>query len=290
MRRIAILGCENSHADQFLNFIKNYSDFLDIEVVGIYSDEKEPAERLSKLFGINVLENYDSAVGMVDGIVITARHGDNHIKYALPYINDGIPMFIDKPFTVNETDAVKFGKLLKEKNVPITGGSSLAKEEFVCQLSEEAKAEADGKTIGGFVRAPLDANSQYGGFFFYAQHLTEMVMKIFGNDPISVRSAVCDNKRTVLFRYSDFDVTGLFVENNYVYYAARFAEQSCNSKQLNLRDSKCFFNEFMEFYKLLCGEEQKKSYEDFVKPVFIMNAIYRSFESGKEEKVGSFEL
>ena len=46
----------------------------------------------------------------------------------------------------------------------------------------------------------------------------------------------------------------------------------------------------MDFYKLLCGEAQTKSYEDFIKPVFVMNAINRSFKSGKEEKVGSFEL
>ena len=84
MKKIAILGCENSHADQFLNFITKMPEFADIEIVGIYSDESAPTERLSKIFSVEKLENYDSAVGKVDGIVITARHGDNHMKYALP--------------------------------------------------------------------------------------------------------------------------------------------------------------------------------------------------------------
>ena len=34
MYKIAILGCENSHADSFLSFAKNDNEFSDIEVNG----------------------------------------------------------------------------------------------------------------------------------------------------------------------------------------------------------------------------------------------------------------
>ena len=51
-----------------------------------------------------------------------------------------------------------------------------------------------------------------------------------------------------------------------------------------------FYNEFMDFYKLLEGEEQKVSYEDFISPVFIMNAIERSLKSGKEEIITEYSL
>ena len=102
MYKVAILGCENSHANSFLNHVKStkYKDL--VEFVGVYSDEKEAAQKLSEEFGVYVAENYDEFVGKVDAIVITARHGDNHYKYAKPYIKSGIPMFIDKPITCTE--------------------------------------------------------------------------------------------------------------------------------------------------------------------------------------------
>ena len=84
MKRIAILGCENSHANAFLKFIREREEFSDVEVVGVYSDQKEAAEKLREQFGVPVLEDYGEAVGQIDGLIITARHGDNHYKYAKP--------------------------------------------------------------------------------------------------------------------------------------------------------------------------------------------------------------
>ena len=34
----------------------------------------------------------------------------------------------------------------------------------------------------------------------------------------------------------------------------------------------------------------EKSYEDFILPVFVMNAILRSYESGKKEEINKIEL
>ncbi len=290
MKRIVILGCENSHADQFLNFIKKNAEFSDVEVVGIYSDEIAPAERLAKIFNLKVMESYDSAVGQVDGVIITARHGDNHLKYAHPYIESGVPMFIDKPITIKEDEAIELGRLLKNASVKVSGGSSLAKEEFVCRLADDVGNETDGKTLGGFVRAPMNADEKYGGFYFYAQHLTEMVMKIFGRYPESVRATEYPDRINVTFFYKDYEVSGLFVYNNYLYYAARYAENGNVGENISLSGNNCFYNEFMEFYKLLSGEEQQISYEDFIAPVFVMNAICRSMNSGTEEKVRRFSI
>ena len=97
MKRIAILGCENSHANAFLKFIKEKEEFSDVEVVGVYSDRREAAEKLREQFGVPVLDNYADAVGRLDGLIITARHGDNHYKYAKPYIDSGIPCSSTSP-------------------------------------------------------------------------------------------------------------------------------------------------------------------------------------------------
>ena len=134
MKKIVFLGCENSHSSVFLGFINQDKRFSDIEVLGVYSHEKAPMENLNEKYGAKIMSSYDEAVEEADAIVVTARHGDNHYKYAAPYIKKGIPMFIDKPITVNEDEGVKFMRECKENGVRVTGGSCCIFEPGVVEL------------------------------------------------------------------------------------------------------------------------------------------------------------
>lgn len=289
MKRIAILGCENSHADAFLKFINGKEEFSDIEVVGVYSNEREAAEKLKEKFGVPVMEDYADAVGKIDGLIITARHGDNHCKYAMPYIDSGIPMFIDKPVTVSEEDALKLVRALIEKNVRVCGGSSLKHDLIVAQLKQESRSEYKGKTLGGYVRAPYQSENAYGGFYFYSQHLVEMVCEIFGRFPISVTATQNGGQIHVLFHYGDYDCVGLFCDEKYVYYVSRMSESGSSGYEV-VFTSDWYYREFKEFHDLLCGGDQPQSYEEFISPVFIMNAIERSLKSGREEMIPEIKL
>ncbi len=288
MKKIAILGCENSHADAFLAFIKEKEEFSDVEVVGVYSDDAAAAQKLNEKFGAPVMNDYTDAVGKVDGIMITARHGDNHFKYAKPYIDSGIPMFIDKPITVSESDALEFMAQLKKNNIPITGGSSLKQDAYVIKLKKDAEEEFGGKTIGGYVRAPYQAQNDYGGFFFYAPHLIEMVCEIFGKHPLSVTAKQNGKQIHVLFHYENYDCVGLFCDGNYVYYASRMHEKGADSSVVTFSKD-WYYREFKQFHGLLRGDEGE-DYSEFIAPVFVMNAVYRALASGETEAVGVPEV
>ena len=284
MKRIAILGCENSHADAFLKCIKEKEKFRDVSVIGVYSDDSSAAEKLNEKFGVPIMESYAEAVGKIDGLVITARHGDKHYKFAKPYIESGIPMFIDKPITINEDEAVEFMRELKMRGVRICGGSSLKQDEFVRKLKNERENELGGKTLGGYVCAPYQSENEHGGFYFYAQHLVEMVCEIFGRYPMSVTARKNGSQIHVLFHYTDYDCVGLFCDRNYIYYASRMSERGTSSFDIPATNE-WFEREFCEFYKLLSGGEQTTTYKDIAAPVFIMNAIDRALKSGREESV-----
>ena len=284
MKRIAVLGCENSHANAFLGFIKEKEEFADVEVVGVYSDEREAAEKLHDTFGVAVLDSFDDAVGNIDGLIITARHGKNHFKYAEPYIKSGVPMFIDKPFTVDGDEALAFAKLLKENGIRITGGSSLKHDVNVLALKAEHEQRADGETLGGFVRAPYQSENAYGGFYFYSQHLVEIVLEIFGRFPLAVSACKNGTNISVVFHYEAYDVSGLYTDGSYKYFAARMSQGGSSSRVITSTKD-WFYKEFSEFYEILSGGEQKAPYEEFVSPVLVMNAIERAVESGKREPV-----
>ena len=123
MYKIAILGCENSHANMFLDYIIKDKLYPDVEVIGVYSHEAEAAQKLSDQYGVYAAKSYDEFVGKADGIIVTARHGDRHYMYAKPYIATGIPMFIDKPVTVTEEDAINLKNDLIQNGVKVCGGS-----------------------------------------------------------------------------------------------------------------------------------------------------------------------
>ena len=289
MKRIAILGCENSHANAFLREIRENAAYADVQVVGVYSDDAEAAQKLHDAFDVPVLAHYADAAGQIDGLIITARHGDNHYKYAKPYMESGIPMFVDKPITVSEQDAYEFAAELAKNHVRVSGGSSLGQDTYVAQLRKAAVEQVGGRTLGGFVRAPYQSVNAYGGFYFYAQHLVEMVCEIFGRFPLSVTAKQNGDCIHVLFHYENFDCTGLFCDNNYNYAACRMSESGTECYAIP-STGEWFAREFAEFYGVLGGNPSPLSYAEFFSPVFIMNAIDRSLQSGREEVVGRIEL
>ena len=290
MKKIVILGCENSHADKFLAILKAEERFSDIEVIGVFSEEREAAEKLNATYGVRVMDTYDEAVGQVDGVIITARHGAQHYEYAKPYIPSGIPMFIDKPITADADEAVTFMRELRAAGVRVTGGSSLRIAPEVQALAEEARAEVGGKTVGGVIRTPIDPDPAYGGFWFYSQHLVEMVGEIFGRYPLSVRAFRKEMQTIVLFRFPEYDVMGQFSQKSWQYFASRFAETKTSAIDVTSRGAVWFPVELGFFADLLAGGAQQVSYDDFIAPVFVIDAIIRSLESGEEEAVRTYTV
>ncbi len=286
MYKIAILGCENSHANSFLKFIYNDKLYTDIEVVGVYSEDAQAANKLNEEYGVYVAKTYDEFVGNIDGVVITARHGDKHYEFAKPYIKTSIPMFIDKPITISEKEAIELKNDLIKNNVRVCGGSVCRFPQLVQDLKKAVAEKTYGEIYGGYLRAPVNMENEYGGFFFYSQHQIQVLGEIFGYYPNSVQTFVNGTVITCIVRYDDYDVTLEFTENSYLYYAGISCENGMEFSEYNFDG--CFEIEFDSFYKLLRGEEQYDTYDDFVAPVFILNAIDRSLKSLKEETVNRF--
>ena len=287
MKKVVILGCENSHADLFLQFLEEKPEFAGVQVVGVYSVEREAAEKLHQRFGVPVMETFGELAGQVDGVIVTARHGDKHYPFAKPYLEAGVTLFLDKPVAIQEADAILFLSKTRELGVKVTGGSCLRYAGVVAQAKAGHDAQEGGHTVGGVVRSPLNCDPQYGGFYFYAQHTVDMVMEIFGHRPESVQ--VCKDKnnvRTVIFHYADYNVVGVYTEGSSEYFALRFGVNGSQGGQVTGQQlGDCFYTEFQKFYSLLMGGEMTESYEDLFAPVFVMNAIEKAERTGQTEPI-----
>ena len=283
MYKVAILGCENTHADAFMKAVITDHFADDIEFVGVYSDDEAAMQKLNDKYGVYMMKSYDEMVGKIDGLIVTARHGDNHYKYAKPYMESGIPMFIDKPITCSEEDALTLKSDLIRNNITVCGGSSVPLSENIKEIKADIDSGEFGIIRGGYVVCPVSLVNSYGGFFFYSQHLAQVVCELFGYYPESVQVIKTETVLTCVIRYKDFDVAVQYPDKADLYHANVMLEKKVTGGKISL--SGCYEKEFAEFYDILKGGKQKVSYDEFIAPVFLLNAINRSMESGKEEKV-----
>ena len=178
----------------------------------------EANEKLKEQFpNLEIVNEPLDMLGKVDAVMVTCRDGKYHAQFARPFIEAGIPVFVDKPFTVDGEEAVALAKLAKEKGVPITGGSALKSSYDVLMLANEVAKNPKDVKVGSLI-APLSMVNEYSGFYFYSSHLAEMTLRIFGYDPIEVTAQVCNNHVSVLMRYENFIVTNQFVDGCYKYH------------------------------------------------------------------------
>ncbi len=284
--KIAMLGVENSHADAFGKLIfENPEKYGDIEIIGVYSDDPAASQRIVDAgYTDYAAQTPDEFLGKADAVAVVARHGDNHLKYALPYVKAGVPCFIDKPFCADLRDAYTLANAAKESGAPLCGGSCI---KFLTELTPLARLVKEKRPVGGTVSCPINMVNPYGGFWFYSQHLIEMLIAVFGREVRSV-TAVCpdekENRLTVIFHYKDFDVCGLYTDS-YTYYAnVLFADGS-------VYDGRCenvgyaFETELDEFLQLAKTGEMPESYEELVYPVKLLDAIHRAYTEKREVEV-----
>ena len=85
------------------------------KVTHIWCDDKDDAEKVAKAAFIpNVMDNAADVIGEVDAVIISTDKGWEHIERAQPFIDAGLPVFIDKPLTDNETHLQQFVNWQKE--------------------------------------------------------------------------------------------------------------------------------------------------------------------------------
>ncbi len=284
MYRIAILGAENSHADAFIQLVQS-GKYPDIEIIGVYTDDEKAKAHLSESYGVYNAESYDEFVGKVDGVMVTARHGDNHLKYVKPYLSSGMPIFIDKPATASVEDAIELARLLKKYGNKFSGGSSCIHTPEVTALADYARNPENGRVLGGFLRAPISLVNDYGNEWFYSQHLVEIMQRIYGYYPTSVSAFKRDGQINAVFHYDNYDVFTSFVDGNYCYYAAVSTEKGVEHSPVEVTNA-IFKYEFDEYCSILRGGNSPKSLSDLIAPVYAIDALLRSVQTGEKTVIG----
>ena len=282
MAKIAILGSENSHCMGFASVLAPLTGekrFPDLELIGIMGDEASNRAVMAKT--AVTLSSTDPAafVGEVDAVMITARHGGRHLPYALPYLHEGAKVWIDKPITASVDDARELVRLAHEKHLLLCGGSSLAGAAGTVRMKELVREKA-GSVTGGHVTAPVNLVNDYGNFWFYSQHLVQMVTEVFGQGIVSVSAKQKGEGVHAVFHYPDYDVTAYFGTGYSITVYLGGYGVAC--ERINL-GADYFLPELEEVAAMLADNTVRQTPEELVYPVFVIDALIRSMAADGTE-------
>ncbi len=289
MFRIGILGSENSHAIEFSKIINGINpnfigEFEDMKVVGTFGYDDASNKNLIENGGVEfIADKPEDMLGRVDAVMVTARDGKYHAPFARPFIEAGLPAFIDKPFTRDPEEALALARLARDKNVPLCGGSSLKACMETERLAAYAQANRD-KIMTGSVYAPVDMHNDYGDFWFYADHLTEVSLAVFGWEPKWVEAAVNDKGVTALIGYENYIISNHFCEHMYDYFGT-VVTNVVHTQKITLTTNEAYGNECRVFASMLRTGKMHGTYEQLVQPVYYMKALYDSIQTGNRIEV-----
>jgi len=175
---------------QYLAANKEKLGIPGVRVTHVWTDNPEDAKKVSKAsFVEHVVDKPEDVIGKVDAVCIATDIGDEHIRRAKPFIDAGIPVFIDKPLADNKNDLLQFIKWYREGK-PILSSSCMR---YAVEI-EELKRASVGKLC-------LATGFTCKSWARYGIHALEGLYQLTGPGFIGVRDIGQMDKHTVHLKH-----------------------------------------------------------------------------------------
>lgn len=190
MIRLGIVDFDTSHAVEFTKRL-NHVDIAEDQwvqgakvVAGVPGTSKISPEVIGpnlatmKKYGVPIFDDPAELIGKVDAVLIEAVDGSVHRERAMPFLEKGIPMFVDKPFACSLADAKAMAKVAMERHIPLMSSSSLRyAPEVVAARSGKSSV---GSVLGATTYGPAPTHPRNPGLFHYGIHPVEMLFTLMG--------------------------------------------------------------------------------------------------------------
>src|SRR5829696_594645 len=162
MLKFGILDFDTSHAVEFTRRL-NHKDVAQDQwveggrvVIGCPGESKLSPERIPvfveamKKLEVPLVDKPADMVGKVDVVLVESVDGSVHYERARPFLEAGVPCFVDKPFTCSVADARKLTDLAARKKLPLFASSSLRfAPELVAYMADDKKGKVLGAVAWG---------------------------------------------------------------------------------------------------------------------------------------------
>jgi predicted dehydrogenase len=193
MIKLGVLDFDTSHVVEFTKRL-NHKD-IDKEqwvegaevVIGCAGESKIAPERIPgyikemEKLGVPLVDKPADMIGKVDGMLIESQEGAPHLERARPFLEAGLPCFIDKPFTCSLANAKKVVELAEKHKTVVFSSSSLRYAPDVIKFLEDKDR---GKIQGVLAYGPAPFNEKdlerNPGLYHYGVHVAEILYTVMG--------------------------------------------------------------------------------------------------------------
>lgn len=156
------------------------------KVTHVWAQDVERARHIARASRIDhVVDHWKDMAGAVDGVLLARDDAETHLEFARPFLEAGLPIYVDKPLALSVSEARKLIELQRHPGQLFSCSALRYAREF--QLTDEMRASL-GRIRQIHATVPKDWDK-------YAVHVIEPLLLL-----ISDRGAV---KRTQCWRSGD---------------------------------------------------------------------------------------
>jgi predicted dehydrogenase len=287
--RIGIIGAENSHTAGFGKLFNIDKKFPDVELKYVWGETDAFAKSAMEKGNIpNQVKDPKEMLGKIDALIVDHRHPKFHLESATPFVEKGIPTFIDKPFCYRAAEGKEFLQMAKRVGTPVTSYSSVAQTAATFDMIEQIKTM--GKISQVIRTGTADLDSEYGGIFFYGVHIVEPLMFMFGEDIHEVRMNRNGKFGNASLKFSSGLFATLFFKEK-AYGWETFVET--NDKLVELKSRVEETNppkNYVDMVEMFRTGKEPRSHQSILNGVCILEALEKSAKTEKWTAVEYLKL
>ncbi len=213
MIRLGIVDFDSSHSIEFTRRFNHAGVDSDQYVEGarvvagcsgssLMAPERIPgfAEQVASC-GVELVESPEMLLERIDAVLVLSQCGTAHLERVRPFLEAGIPAFVDKPFACTLDDARQMIQLANENNVTLFNSSALR---FSAEIEQFQNRHAEyGATHGAITYGPAKRAHGNPGLFHYGIHAVEVLFALMGPGCHSVTTEYTEDAEVVTARWSD---------------------------------------------------------------------------------------
>ena len=282
--RIGIIGAENSHTVGFGKLFNVDKKFPGVEVKYVWGETEEFARNAMEKGSIPAMvKDPSEMMGKIDALIVDHRHARYHLKAATPFVQAGIPAFIDKPFCYRLSEGREFLTMARKAGTPVTSYSSIAHTAATFDIRDQVSAM---EGISQVIRyGPVDLDSKYGGIFFYGVHLVQPLMFMFGENvkKVKVSRAGSHGSAALVFQ-DDLYATLIFKRASYGWETVVETKDGLQELKSRIKESDPP-KHYVDMVEMFRSGKEPRSHESILKGVAVLEALEKSVGSGSWEEV-----
>lgn len=287
MLKIGLVGLESSHADAY-SILLNLDDrprepgLEDARMTHLWHWDPEGGARTQELqerFGIEeVCREREEMIGQVDAVMVLTRNGAVHREQAMPFLEAGVPIYVDKPFAHSMEDARAMVNAARRHGTPLMSCSSLRYSANLASLVETMPTQV------GQIRSALSTGP--GELFFYGIHAAEVLHIVMGPGVDWVWAARDESNDLVTVKWPDGrkGVINLNRNGTSAFHIAVFGEKGWS--QTNPDDERGYPDTLKAFLQMVRTGDKPIRLGHTLEIIAILVAAERSGQTGGIVRVG----